>query len=346
MADRESDIKALVARLEPSIRKAYIKAVEETRSRASIRLLEDTIRRGDLTRLVSLLQPGASSTALLEQAVQETVVAGGGFEARKAPVGVFRFSGQNERAQRIVREQGARLVTKMVEGQRDALAEVMTRGLVANRNPRKTALDMVGRIDKGTGRRTGGVLGLNGPQAEYVERARSELGGVGRGGKGGNYFSRERRDRRFDKMVRRSIDTGKPLTSEQVERITGRYSDRLLQLRAETISRETVGIMNKGRSEALDQMVEEGLVEDQDTKKTWHSTGDSRDRDTHAEMDGQERQRTEPFTSPSGARMMEPGDTELGAGPEETTNCRCYMSIEIDFIAQRRRQRALERVSG
>jgi hypothetical protein len=41
----------------------------------------------------------------------------------------------------------------------------------------------------------------------------------------------------------------------------------------------------------------------------------------------------EPFTSPTGARLMYPGDTSLGAGPAETIQCRCTVSVRIDFLA-------------
>jgi hypothetical protein len=37
--------------------------------------------------------------------------------------------------------------------------------------------------------------------------------------------------------------------------------------------------------------------------------------------------------SPSGARMMFPGDFSLGAPPEEIINCRCVVKHRVDFLA-------------
>ena len=56
--------------------------------------------------------------------------------------------------------------------------------------------------------------------------------------------------------------------------------------------------------------------------KTWHAVGDRRTRPTHAAAHGQSVPFNEPFTV-GGAQLMRPGDSSLGAGPEEIVNCRC-----------------------
>jgi uncharacterized protein with gpF-like domain len=67
--------------------------------------------------------------------------------------------------------------------------------------------------------------------------------------------------------------------------------------------------------------------------RVWDATGDSRTRETHAAMDGQEVGPNEPFASGSGAQLMHPGDGSLGAGASEIINCRCVVTHKIDFIA-------------
>jgi len=56
--------------------------------------------------------------------------------------------------------------------------------------------------------------------------------------------------------------------------------------------------------------------------KTWHAVGDAKTRPTHRAAHGQSVPFNEPF-SVGGAQLMRPGDSSLGAGPEEIVNCRC-----------------------
>ncbi len=56
--------------------------------------------------------------------------------------------------------------------------------------------------------------------------------------------------------------------------------------------------------------------------KTWATLGDNVVRDSHIEADSQQRRIDEPFDVGS-SQLMFPGDTSLGAGPEEIANCRC-----------------------
>jgi len=52
-----------------------------------------------------------------------------------------------------------------------------------------------------------------------------------------NYFTRTRRDKRFDGIVRQAMSCGQPVGQLYIDRMAGRYSDRLLALRGETIAR-------------------------------------------------------------------------------------------------------------
>lgn len=58
--------------------------------------------------------------------------------------------------------------------------------------------------------------------------------------------------------------------------------------------------------------------------KTWMAVLDERTRMTHAAADGQTVQNTDAFTVGS-ASMLFPGDSSLGAPPEEIINCRCIV---------------------
>lgn len=136
------------------------------------------------------------------------------------------------------------------------------------------------------------------------------------------------RDRRFDSTVRTSIATGTPLSSTQIDRMVDRYKSRMIDMRAETIARtESLRSTNMARQAAIGQMQEQTGLEDNRIKRIWNATMDSRVRDTHAEMNGQERGKEEPFVSPAGFELMFPGDPAAPAA--EVINCRCVLTLEI-----------------
>lgn len=205
---------------------------------------------------------------------------------------------------------------------------VLQNALEKGQNPRKAALDMVGRIDRLTGKRTGGFIGLSDNQAKYVMNARDDLETLNP-----RYFKKALRNKRFDSMVAKSIKDGKPLSQDQISKITGRYKQRLLKHRAETIARnESITAMRAGRHEGFAQLVESGGVTDDQIERTWDATGDARTRDDHRSMEGQKvRGMSTPFVAPDGSRMMYPGDTSLGAATGQVIQCRCFEKVRIRY---------------
>lgn len=101
------------------------------------------------------------------------------------------------------------------------------------------------------------------------------------------------------------------------------------EARARVIARtETVRAANAG---ALVNANEKGYV----LQKKWFSVMDNRTRHDHEILDGQVVDKDQPFKvrDKDGItqQMMFPGDTSLGATPEQTINCRCSMQ----FIAKK-----------
>lgn len=212
--------------------------------------------------------------------------------------------------------------------QRQAIRQTIEQGLSDGRNPRGVALELVGRINRSTQRREGGIIGLNSQQAGYVTNARKQLEALDSG-----YFDRKLRDKRFDRTVAKAIREEKPLARADIDRITGRYADRLLAHRGEVIARtEAIAALHAGQYEAAQQLVDRGKVRADQITKVWSATGDGRTRDTHAAMSGQAVRLGEPFVSPSGARMMYPHDVSLGAGADEIVQCRCFMQIRVKYL--------------
>ncbi|WP_039012526.1 hypothetical protein [Pseudomonas brassicacearum] len=194
--------------------------------------------------------------------------------------------------------------------------------------PRKAALDLLGRVSAQTGARSGGVVGLPGNYAQFVINAREQL-------LGGNpdemlkYLQRTRRDRRFDGIVNRAIAAGKPVAQADVDKIAGRYAERLMKTYAEMLAKaEALEAFGAGRDQVYEQLIAQGLDRDWVTK-TWRDRGDKKVRHTHSVMGGQEVQKDQPFQSPNGALLRYPGDSSLGAGWSERANCRCTAIYKI-----------------
>lgn len=74
-----------------------------------------------------------------------------------------------------------------------------------------------------------------------------------------------------------------------------------------------------GRMDSYEDLAKQGVIQ----KKHWIATGDNRTRDTHLELDGQERDIDEAFSN----GLMFPGDAS--GEPSEVWNCRCSIASKI-----------------
>lgn len=215
----------------------------------------------------------------------------------------------------------------------------MRNGIAGQLNPAQTVRAIVGTTNRATGQREGGIIGLTTQQTEWVLRAQSELTS-GDPSQLAHYLTRKRRDRTFDRIVARAIRDGRPVSAADARKMTERYSQRLLPYRGEVISRtETLRSLHAAQQEGLRQMVESGKLAESQIKRTWDATGDKFTRDTHRHMEGQTVGLNEPFRTNTGALLMYPGDSSLGAPGAETIQCRCRVTIQIDYFARFRRGR-------
>lgn len=339
--------------LEPSIRDEFLRAIRDVRNEANIGLIAELLQAGQVDAAATALGINAARFAELTEQVRAAYLAGGRYGASTMPVlrmdptqiiaGGFtpatrqarlsaRFDMRNPRAEAWLAEHSAKLVRDIVTDQRNLIRLALTAGMEAGRNPRDTALDIVGRM--AGGRRQGGLVGLTEAQGRWVLNARRALAS-GNPAEMASYFDRVRRDRRFDGIVRRAIAAGEPVSEADIAKITGRYSDRLLALRGEMIARtESITAFASGRDEAVVQAVEASGAKPENVRKVWRATMDSRTRDAHAELNGREVGLDEPFESPTGARLMHPGDSSMGAGPADVIGCRCIVEYRVDHIAE------------
>jgi hypothetical protein len=321
-------LKKLLATHDKAVRDAILLAVRN--KRINVTELVAAIESRDTGRVITIAGITRADMFPLDQALVAAYSQGAGTIAAAAPAfaAQFGFNGRAVRAEAWARDHVGGLVTNIVEEQEQALRDVITRQLSEGRNPRAIANQISGKVVNGG--RQGGIVGLSGPQTQYLQNARSELEGLD-----ANYFTRKLRDRRFDSIVQRAIDTKTPLSQVDVNRISDRYSDRLLAQRAEVIARtESITALRAGRHEGILQAVDQGAINPQATTRVWDATLDSRTRPDHVAAHGQSVVgMTEPFVLSDGSQLLYPGDTSLGASAAQTISCRCTQLYFISWLA-------------
>jgi hypothetical protein len=322
-----------------AIRDTFLLAVSDIRSKITLAVIVDRLEKHDIQGAIEALNIERSAFNPVLDQIATAYNAGGnaaveGMPALRDPDGhrlIIRFDVRNLRAEAWLRQHSADLVTNIMADQRQAIQTAFSEGLSVGANPRQTALNVVGRINRVTGRRDGGVIGITSQQAQFVATARQELLS-GDPVQLRNYLGRVRRDKRFDAVVRKAVEDAKPLNAETVARITGRYSDSLLQLRGEMIGRtETMTALNVAKDEAMQQAIDGGKVAAATVTSIWHSAHDDRVRHTHQVLDGETVPFGGTFHSPSGAMLRFPGDPR--APTAEIVGCRCWLEHKIDFLA-------------
>lgn len=332
---------ALIDLFVPDIRSAFMASIQDVVDNVLIRQLVEYIESGDVVGAFRSLGFSDAAMRPLVASIERAFEQGGIMTGKtfpqylNTPSGrvVFRFDVRNSVAENWLRTQSSSLVTRIQEDTRVALMNVLTDGMRDGVNPRQVALDIVGRIDPTTQRRVGGIIGLTSGQERWVASARTKLRTLDAG-----YFNMELRDKRFDSIVRKAIENGKPLDADTVDKLVDRYKANALRYRGEAIARtEALQSLNMAEYQAMKQAVAMGAVNASAVRRHWDSAGDSRVRWSHKSMDRKYHAEgvglDEPFVSPSGAAMMHPGDTSLGAGADEVVMCRCRVRLKVDWMA-------------
>lgn len=333
------DFEKFLAQFGPEVREAFRAALRDIVDNAILAQVVNAIERNDVEAAFRALGISPPVFNPIISVLSQTVNQAGLMMMAQMPkyttdsTGIktmLRFNIRDPRAERWIKDQSGTLITNIEREIRDAVRNTMQAGLAEGRNPRSVALDIVGRIDPRSKSRVGGAVGLNNQQEAWSRSFRTKLLTRDPG-----YFDMKLRDKRFDGIVQRAIDEGKPLDRETVDKLVTRYRDNALRFRGEQIARtETHQAMMYGEWLSVSQSLEQTDLPPDATVKIWDSREDGRTRHSHVHMDGQTRKVNEPFVSPiSGAKMMYPGDTSLGATGDEVIACRCRVIYKTDFFA-------------
>lgn len=346
MATNRSAFELLLDKYDPAIRAAFLAAYDDIRSRVALKQLVERLERGDVAGAIDVLGIERASFGALELAIADAYNGGGMAFASELklrdPQGnriAFQFGVRNLIAEARLRDHSSALVTRVTEDQIAALRIGLSEGLARGDNPTRTALDMVGRLSRASGKREGGYLGLSGPQERTQAKARSALiSGDLEGMRA--YLQLAHRDKRFDRAILKAIEAGKPLAQADVDRVIGRLNDRQLKYRADKLAlNETFEALALARDEGMRQAIESGKVDARFVVKKWRHSGKENARLQHVAMSGKEVPYGQAFIMADGTAIDYPHAP--GTPARHTVGCGCFHELRVDYAGQLLARRGL-----
>jgi hypothetical protein len=319
----------LITRYEPLMTSTFLDATARIVSSVQISRLIQALERGSIEQALLIVGIVPASYATVADVAVNAYTAAGHATADmlSSPRLVVNFNTRALEAEQQIRTLATKITGELSAETIAAIRQSLETGLAAGRNPRSTALDIVGRIDPATGRRKGGIIGLNRLQERYVSRARANLLS-GDPDSMAEYLTLKRRDKRLDAAVNRAIARGTRLPASFVDKAIGRLSDSYLLLRGETIARtETLAALNQASNQATEQMLSENAIARSTVQKMWRATLDPKTRDSHAALNRVTIGIDEFFSN----GLEYPHDPN--GRPSEIINCRCIAEYKVDHLA-------------
>lgn len=330
------EIEALAASYEPSIAKAILTALNKQSGDLDIDALAEALAKGDLGAVMNMLALELGGVA---DALQDAVWGAGAAVAANIPVGgaVFHFHRLNPVLTDWLQSYTLGLIREINDSTKTAIRAQLVEGMRLGKGPRAQA------------RHIKSIVGLTERQANAVANFRKELEGFHRkrtagawklGGQidrvnGAQVFkpgadgkpkdgmlARRLRDFRYDGKLQSAMDSGKPLTPAQIDKMTAAYARKYRKYRAETIARtESMRAVNMGMQEAWRQAVMEGKVVEDLVRRFWKVARDERLCEICAPVPGYNKKGVklgQPFVTPKGPVTL----------PPLHPDCRCHVFIK------------------
>lgn len=319
VTDSRQRIENLMGEWERTLRRTFLEAVSEINSPELLSEIEMLLQEGRQGEAVDLVVDNGNGIATLLAAAAAAAYLASGIDAGSfisdvLPRGEFAaFNPSSQRVTNYLRQDSLELIAEFDEQQRIAARSALIQGIESGEGSAAIA------------RRMRDSIGLTARQQQAVDNYRRLLEEGSR-----QALDRSLRDRRFDSSVRQAAAGKRQLTADQIDRMVDRYRQRYLQYRAETIARtETLRAVNAATDEMYQQAFDSGVIFPDWVLSTWRTRRDDRVRDSHADMEGQQRPEGEPFISGKGNSLRYPGDPN--APVDEVANCRCVLERAINF---------------
>jgi hypothetical protein len=230
-----------LAKFAPALQRAFIEAMQRITDDAILAQLVEAVKAGDAEAAWRAIGYQQSVMNRFIATLTTTFEHGGATMMMSLPKYTADATGtktalifniRDRRAEAWLAEQSSSLIEQIEYDIRVNVRSTLADGLAAGRNPNVTALDIIGRYNTQTGHREGGVVGLGQREEMWARSARAKLEALDK-----SYFNLVLRDKRFDGVVQKAIDSGNMLPAETVERLITRYRDRALKYRGENIGK-------------------------------------------------------------------------------------------------------------
>ena len=303
------------------IQAAFLNSIRSVSDGVQYTALRDAIRVGDYGAALAAIDVEDAAFEPLRAALTETYAQGGvdAITGQRWPTTV-RWNSATPQAETYARTTVGEHITVITTDMRDAIRWTVGDGLALGRSRDRIALDIAGRIGA-SGKREGGMIGLNRNQAAWVANMRRSLE---------TNPETAMRFKGWDKRFTSLVTSGKPLTAAQIDRITGVYTNKLLLSRGRTIARTERGLaLNMGAMEGWRQALAKTGISDLAVIKEWIHTGRSAvDRITHQAANGQKVRGLNTMFDIGGVLMLMPHDPNAMA--KDVINCECLVKISLD----------------
>ena len=311
--DHAARMIALLDGMEARVRRRFLRLVRDGSALADLEAIAALIEVGAIEEATLLLAGDIGSS--LSTAIEQAYVAAGlsSAEVLRSQVDtLFDFNQANARAVNDLQLTRLRLVrefnVEQVRATNVFLQDAFRRGLAPIEQARALK----------------DSIGLTQYQARIIQNYRGNLER-----RSIRALQRELRDRRFDSVVQRAIDTDIPLTTAQIDRMVKRYRERWLAFRAQTIAEtETLRAASAADEELWRQAIEEGVLPAEALINTWRTSLRATRRPSHIFMEGQVRPFGVAFRSGDGNNLRYPSDPSAPAS--DTIRCQCVVAREID----------------
>lgn len=335
-----SEIERLAEKLEPQLAKAILDGLKAMGDAVNLDAVVDALQTGDVAKVMAALNIDAASTFVgLSPAIQSGVYAAGAATAATIRLTgtQFVFNQLNPRLITWLQTYNLGLIREITDKTKEAVRGVLIEGMNSGENPRAVARDIKG------------VVGLTDRQAKAVMNFRKELETFHERRTGGGYnlgakidrvngfqvlrpdedgspmdgiTERRLRDFRFDGQLRAAMESGKPLTEAQIDKMVEAYERKFLAYRARTIARtEALRTTNMGVQDAWRQAIEEQKVQEQQVRRQWIVARDERLCEVCSPIPSMNPKRGvkfgQPFATPKGPWTL----------PPIHPNCRCTVFV-------------------
>lgn len=339
-----SEVERLAAKLEPKVAAAILALLQKMKAGVDLTALAAALKAGDINAALALL--GAVNTAgeaaAVGGALQDAVWAGGALALTQfnAPVsGVsFVFDRLEPRLISWLKGYSYNLIREIGDVTREAIQDRLITGFNAGKGPIDIAREVRGAI--GLTKRQGNAVAAYRKELESFHRKRTAAGfnlgakidrvngrqvfkpdddGLPKDG----ILDRRLRDFRYDGQLKRAMETGKPLTPAQIDKMVAAYERKYLRYRSEVIARtETMRTLNYGVQEGWRQIIEGGGASESLVRRRWSVAKDERLCEVCAPIPRMNPKQGvafgAPFSTPKGPVML----------PPMHPNCRCSVFIK------------------